>query len=114
MKGLENWKKKSKKGGRFSGGAATYGGRPPRRHHLRPTSPTGEDECERREKRASLSRERIERERKEKMEVFIAYNIYICISNHLRKGVWLVMHARAFTPSDLGQTASCGPYNTIP
>jgi len=66
------------------------------------------------ERRELLSRERIERERKEKMKVFIAYNIYICISNHLHKGVRLVMHARAFTPFDLGQTVSCGPYNTIP
>jgi len=31
----------------------------------------------RREKRASLSREKIERERKEKMKDFLAYNPYI-------------------------------------
>jgi len=33
---------------------------------------------ERREKRTSLSREKIERERKEKMNDFFAYSLYIC------------------------------------
>jgi len=33
---------------------------------------------ERREKRTSLSREKIERERKEKMKDFFAYSLYIC------------------------------------
>ena len=43
-----------------------------RRRHLRPPPVSiGEDECERREKRASLSREKIERERKEKMRDFL-------------------------------------------
>jgi len=32
----------------------------------------------RREKRASLSREKVERERKEKMKYFFAYSLYIC------------------------------------
>jgi len=58
------------KEGVCSGGAA-YGGRPPRRHLRPPPVSIGEDEYERREKRASLSREKIERERKEKMRDFL-------------------------------------------
>jgi len=52
-------------------GVCSGGGRPPRRHLRPPPVSIGEDECERREKRASLSREKIERERKEKMRDFL-------------------------------------------
>jgi len=46
-------------------------------HPQPPFSPSEKKKGTRREKRASLSREKIERERKEKMRVFLPHNPYI-------------------------------------